>query len=307
VGISGEVCALSTNKIRPRPVLRYYGGKWRLAPWLISLFPPHRIYVEPFGGGASVLMRKERTYAEVYNDLNDEIVNVFRVLQDPDMANALCRQLMLTPYARNELERAYVPSLNPIEAARRTIVRSFMGFGSTALETPRGFRSRASVWGHTGFRRSSYRSGTIPAHDWANYPVQIQNFIERLAGVVIECKPAAEVMADHDRADTLHYVDPPYLQQTRSSPRHEYRHEMTEQDHIDLANQLHRLKGMVVLSGYPSSLYDDELYRNWTRLERIHMADGARKRTEVVWLNPAAAENTHHSTLFTETSEVLRT
>lgn len=271
-----------------RPVLRYFGGKWKLAPWLLSIFPPHRIYVEPFGGGASVLMRKPRVYAEVYNDLNTEVVNVFRVLRDPDHAEKLCHLLTLTPFSREDFKEAYIQTDDPIEAARRTIERSFMGFGTSALETPRGMRTRASIWGHTGFRRNSNRSGTTPAHDWAKYPSQVIAFCERLQGVVIENKLAVDVIHDHDRVDTLHYVDPPYVMDSRGDRRHEYRHEMTDDDHRGLAQALRNAKGMVILSGYPSELYR-ELYGDWETIERDHYADGARPRVECVWLNQAAS------------------
>src|SRR4051812_49100283 len=109
-----------------RPVLRYFGGKWKLAPWIISQFPPHRIYVEPFGGGASVLLRKDRSYGEIYNDLDTEVVNVFRVLQRHP--RRLKRMLEVTPFARDEWELAYVRVKDPVERARRAIIRSFMGF-----------------------------------------------------------------------------------------------------------------------------------------------------------------------------------
>jgi len=109
-----------------RPVLRYHGGKWRLASWIISHFPPHRVYVEPFGGAASVLLRKPRSYAEVYNDMDGEIVNVFRVLRDPARARELERVLRLTPFAREEFELSYIRDEDPIEQARRTIVRAFI-------------------------------------------------------------------------------------------------------------------------------------------------------------------------------------
>lgn len=256
-----------------RPVVRYHGGKWILAPWIISFFPEHRVYVEPFGGGASVLMRKPRSYAEVYNDLDAEIVNVFRVLRDEATSARLCELLRLTPFARADFVESYEPSSDPTEQARRTITRSFMGFGSNAHNKK------------TGFRSNSNRSGTTPAHDWANYPQNIRAFCERLAGVVIESKPATGLLDTHDSAQTLFYVDPPYVFASRGKGT-DYSHEMTDDDHRALAASLHSVAGMVVLSGYPSDLYV-ELYSDWQRHERAHLADGAAKRTEVVWLNPA--------------------
>src|SRR5262245_58814798 len=108
-----------------RPVLRYHGGKWRLAPWIIEHFPEHRIYVEPYGGGASVLLRKSRAFAEVYNDLDGDVVNVFRVLRDRASAAALIRAIELTPWARDEFRLSYRPASDPVERARRTIARAF--------------------------------------------------------------------------------------------------------------------------------------------------------------------------------------
>lgn len=214
-----------------RPILRYHGGKWMLAPWLIARFPPHRVYVEPFGGGASVLLRKPRSYAEVYNDLDGDVVNVFRVLRDPASAAELERLLRLTPFAREEFEatgkgETAGPS-DPVERARRTIFRSFAGF---AIAATNGDFS-------TGFRANSNRSGTTPAHDWANYPDCANAFTARLSGVVIENKDAIAVMARHDSERTLHYLDPPYAHETRNLQRGNasYRHEMSDDDHARLA------------------------------------------------------------------------
>lgn len=278
-----------------RPVLRYHGGKWRLAPWVIAHFPPHRIYTEVFGGAASVLLRKPRTYAEVYNDLDGEVVNVFRVLQDPTAAARLEALLRLTPFARAEFKVAYTPPVEEsVEMARRTIIKSFMGFGSSAIHgRSRGMRTRASVWRGpaTGFRSNSNRSGTTPAHDWANWPDAIAGFIARLQGVVIEQDDALKVLASHDRVDALHYVDPPYVRATRSKQRKrksEYRFELDDNEHRLLAAVLHGLKGYVVISGYRSELYD-ELYATWTTAETNAMADGARPRRECLWLSPRTA------------------
>jgi len=110
-----------------RPILRYHGGKWRLAPWIISHFPRHRFYVEPFGGVASVLLRKPRSFHEVYNDLDGNLVNLLSVLRDETTRNKLIEDLRLTPFAREEFVLARRDADDPIERARRTIVRSFMG------------------------------------------------------------------------------------------------------------------------------------------------------------------------------------
>jgi len=254
-----------------------------LADWLLSMFPPHRVYVEPFGGAASVLMRKKRSYAEVYSELDGEIVNVFRVLRDPMQALALEESIRLTPFARQEFLDSYAPCADAVEQARRTIVRSFMGFGSAA----------ATGFG-TGFRSNSNRSGTTPAKDWKNLPTFVKHWTERLRGVVIENRPASEVMPQHDTAETLHYVDPPYPLETRSLANpycgKGYRFEMTNDQHRELAQTTRALAGMVIISGYPCELYDLDLYPDWTRRERPHLADGARKRTEVVWINAVAAK-----------------
>lgn len=264
-----------------RPILRYHGGKWLLAEWLQGYFPAHRTYVEPYGGAASVLIRKPRVRSEIYNDLDDEVVNVFQVLRDTAAANQLAALLELTPYARKEFELAYEPTENPIERARRTIMRSFMGFGSASFNS-----------GHaTGFRVYAGGSrGRMAEADWCTYPPQVQAFAERLRGVIIESRPAIDVIQRHDAPDTLLYVDPPYPLTTRGSVngvRQKYRHEMAEADHIELAKILHGLQGMVVLSGYPCELYDEILYPDWQRHERSTMADGGNPRTEVVWLNQA--------------------
>ena len=132
------------NTKAKRPMLRYHGGKWRLAPWIISVFPEHRIYVEPYGGGASVLLRKARSYAEVYNDLDGEVVNVFRVVRDH--GPCLKEKLYYTPFSRDEFKRSYEETDDPIERARRTIARSFMGFGSNAVTAKNGMTGFDRDW-----------------------------------------------------------------------------------------------------------------------------------------------------------------
>lgn len=271
-----------------RPVLRYHGGKWMLAPWIISHFPAHRTYCEPFGGGASVLMRKPRAFAEIYNDLDGRLVNVFRVLRDPASSHRLRELLELTPFARAEFEAAYADSDDPVELARRTILLSFMGHGSDAVG--RGYR--------TGFRSNSSRQYTTPAHDWSRYPPQVLTFHERLRGVVLEQRDALEVLGRHDDWNTLHYVDPPYPHSTRTASvgKHGYAHEMTDEDHARLVRALRELRGMVLVSGYRCQLYDDA-FGDWERRDVHTLADGARERVESLWLNPAAAAHQRQRSL----------
>ena len=288
-----------------RPVLRYHGGKWRTAKWILQYFPPHRVYVEPYGGAGSVLMQKPRTYAEVYNDLDSEVVNVFRVLRDPEKMVELRWLLWNTPFSREEFILAFDPCDYPVEQARRTILKSYAGFGSDSIHRGKkiGMRTRPSPWGQssqwgppgfrsipsthradTGFRADSNRSGTTPAKDWASYPDSLIDFCERLRGVVIENRPALKVIPQYDYPDTLFYVDPPYVSSTRRDARHGYLHDFVDRDHVELAKVLHEVKGMVVLSAYHSPLYE-ELYRGWKRVESEFLVHGSAKATEVLWLS----------------------
>lgn len=251
-----------------RPLIRYYGGKSRISGWVLSHFPKHRVYTEAFGGAASCLLRKERSYAEIYNDLNGELVNLFRVVRDN--GEELLRKIKLTPFSRQEMLEAYDHSIDPVEQARRTIVKANMGHGSDSL------------YRQNGFRGSVNRAGSTPSHDWASYPSALARIIERFQGVVIESMEAVGVLEKYDSPDTLHYVDPPYLAETRQA-RHGYVHELTDLDHCAMSEVLHKLRGGVVLSGYPSPLYED-LYKGWRRVERESFAYCAKKRTEVLWI-----------------------
>lgn len=280
---------MTSRQVTPivrRPLLRYHGGKFRLAPWILRHLPPHRVYVEPFGGGASVLLQKHRSYAEIYNDLDGEVVNLFRVARDN--GERLAQACELTPFARTEFASAYEPHGDPLEQARRTLVRSFMGFGSAGAS--------GQV---TGFRANSNRSGTTPAHDWMNYPAHLRNVIQRLRGVVIENRDAIEVMSIHDSVEAVHYVDPPYVHSTRNlrTRAPAYKHEMNDEQHRELASALRQLDGMAVLSGYRCDLYD-ELYDGWQRIDMATFADGAKDRVESLWLSPRCP----HSGLFHSTN-----
>lgn len=266
-----------------RPVLRYFGGKFLLAPWIISNMPKHRTYVEPFGGGASVLLCKPRSTAEVYNDLDIEVVNVFRVIRDRPAELQLA--LEASPWARDEFKLSQEPSGDDLEQARRTLVRSHMGFAD-ATTGPK----------HTGFR-SVMSQGKPAAKVWADFPPHVAVFGERFAGVCIENRDALQVMKEHDAVDTLHFVDPPYVHSTRSSTNN-YRFEMDDSAHISLCAVLTNLKGMVMLCGYRNEIYET---LGWHRIDRESLADGANERVESLWLNDAAANGMAQPTLFQKT------
>ena len=268
----------------PRPqraMLRYHGGKWAIAPWVIGHFPPHKVYVEPFGGAAGILLRKQRSILEVYNDLDDEVVNVFRVMRNKDSAAELDRLLRFTPFSMTEFQSAYEFITDPLEQARRTIIRSFMGFSSDAL-------TRKWI---TGFRIKGADSRHSIAREWMKYPDYLPTFTERLQGVVIHHMDALDIIHGYDSPETLFYFDPPYLSEVRfSRGKHaaNYNHEMNMDDHVQLAAALRDIKGMAIISGYESELYN-QLYSGWNKdykNTKISTIRGGRTRTEVLWLSP---------------------
>lgn len=268
------------------PAIRYHGGKFRLAPWVMEFFPDHRIYVEPFGGAAGVLIQKPRAYSEVYNDLDGDMVNFFRVVQNAGLRHQLIESLAMTPYAREEFEIAWLPATDSLERARRLIIRAQMGFGSAG-----------ATKGTTGFRIDTKREYETAQHVWAQYPSNMAALGLRMTGVLIENRPALDVLLAHDTPDTLFYVDPPYVHDTRCrvsmGSARGYRHEMTDDDHLALLDALQTVQGMVVLSGYPHPIYEDAL-NGWELREKTARISGGRgtaKRTECVWLNQACARS----------------
>ena len=259
------------------PVLRYHGGKWKVAPWIIGHFPPHRIYVEVFGGGAGVLLRKRPSEVEVYNDVDGDVVNFFRVLRE--QPETLARLVSMTPYARAELESAWEPCEDPVEQARRFLVRSWLSIGGPTTQWRSGFR----------FRRKKTRS---LLERWNALPEIILSTAERLKRVIIEQADYRRILKRYDSPEALFYCDPPYHPDTRSQWgrfQKAYRFEFSEDDHRALAEALHAVRGMVVLSGYAHPLYE-RLYerRGWARFDLPTVNQNGRRVVESLWLNPSA-------------------
>jgi len=195
------------------------------------------------------------------------------------------RRLRRTPYSRREFETAFTASTDPIIRAQRAIVRAYQSFHHESLFNPR----------KTTFADAKHRSGShCKAREWANYPRSLLSISRRLQGLIIECRPALDVIRVQDTPNTLFFVDPPYVPSTRSKSG--YRHEMSEAGHIALLEQLRQVNGMVVLAGYPSDLYDDMLH-DWHRIERPHRAAGSQRlRTEVLWLSRNTIKARAHAT-----------
>lgn len=260
---------------KPRVALRYHGGKFKIADWIIEHLPKHDRYTEAFGGGGSVLLQKPRARAEVYNDLDLEIVSLFRILRDAAAADRLAELAYLTPFSRVDFLAAYDPGVDDMERAIHILTRSFLGYSPTAA-------TRTRICG-LGINTAP---GKFEPNRWESVPKSIRALSQRMRGIIVENRPAMQVISDHDSADTLHYVDPPYVHSGRGS-RSDYRHEMDDPDHVELLNFLKTVKGFVVVSGYHSALYAKHL-GDWMQVETKAYTHEAKARIEVLWINPHA-------------------
>lgn len=260
-----------------RPPLRYYGGKFRIAPWIIAHLPEHRTYVEVFGGGAGVLLRKPRSFVEVYNDLDSAVFNFFAVLRDSEQCAHLCRLIELTPFSRQEFDLTYEVATDAVESARRFVARCFFGHGTCSMD----------LLDSNGFRSGDIRAGKSYAREWVGVPDAIRIAAERLRGVTIENVDFRRLIPKFDNQTTVFYIDPPYPFSTRKAGGKGYVHEMHDEEHRQLAWLLRRSKAKILVSGYDCQLYRD-LYADWRRDERQTTANGqvgAVPRTEILWMN----------------------
>jgi DNA adenine methylase len=272
------------NREVKRPIGQFYGGKWLLAPWVLSYMPSHHVYVELFGGGGSVLLRKPRSHKEVYNDLDSEVVNLFQMLRDHP--GDLVRGIDLTPYSREEYWLACEPSEDRVEKARRFLVRLGMGHSGVGSQ----YDPQESLKSPPGFGTGDLHVGHSLAKSWASFSDALLDIIDRMKGVTIEHKDALGVLPLWDSASTVFYADPPYLPDTRRL-RSVYKHEMSEEQHVELAKALNQVQGSVLVSGYDSLLYND-LYSGWERHEKAVKSQGANRknpfvdidRVEVLWV-----------------------
>ena len=250
-------------------LLNYPGAKWGMASEIVALMPPHRSYLEPFFGSGAVLFNKHPSAIETVNDIDGDIVNFFRVLREqPDR---LAEAISLTPYARDVFNDAHEnPGEDDFDRAYRFAIRSKMGHGFKTYQK-------------TGFKIDVYaRERSYCVGCWNRLPADLLDAAGRLKGVQIEHQNALDLIRKFNHDNVLIYADPPYLMETRRGKQ--YRHEMTEQDHLELLEALKQHKGYVILSGYPSEMYDREL-RGWSVMQRKSYNQNTDQRTEVLWCN----------------------
>jgi len=239
--------------------------------------PGHQVYVEPYFGSGAVFFNKIPARAEVINDLCDDVVNLFRVIRE--RSGELVAAVEMTPWARAEYELSYIPVEEPIEKARRFIIRCRQAFGTKKIHK-------------TGWRRIGPNFNSSDYHlytpEWRNLPGRIMEVAERLRDAQVENLPALELIERFRGPDVLLYIDPPYPLDTRGRKKM-YAFEMTDTDHADLLALLDLHPGPVMVSGYRCELYDEALSR-WKRVSRNAVAQCGARRVESLWLNAPCVE-----------------
>ena len=256
-----------------KSIIKYPGSKWSIAHWIISHFPEHHSYLEPFFGSGAVLFSKNRSNIETVNDLDNDVVNLFEwIRKDPEL---LAHSIYWTPYSRVVYDQAWADQYtekDPFKRAVNFYVRMMMGHGFRTTGEKVGWKN--DIQG---------REMAYAARYWCETPDTIIQAAERLRGVQIECRPAVEVIKRLNFPNVLIYCDPPYLLSTRRM-RKQYRHEMTAEDHIELLNTLKEHRGPVLISGYASDLYSREL-EGWHREEVSALDQKGQTREEILWMN----------------------
>jgi DNA adenine methylase len=256
----------------------WYGGKFSHLDWLLPLLPPAQHYCKPFGGSAAVLINRAPSPVETYNDLDGEIVNFFRVLRE--QKDALIEAIGLTPFSREEFERAIegsTDSLSDLERARRFFVR--------ARQVRTGLAQTASTgrWAHCRLTSRAGMAGAVSR--WLGSVENLPEIAQRLLRVQIEHAPALDVIRRYDSEETLFYCDPPYPHDSRGDIK-AYGYEMSDAAHHVLADVLHTVQGRVAISGYRSPLMDT-LYGDWhltqAPIKKTHSVKQLRQ--EILWTN----------------------
>lgn len=253
-----------------KAILKYPGSKWSLAKQIVSMFPQHHSYMEPFFGSGAVLFSKPRSNIETVNDLDGNVVNLFEwIKKDPE---CLAHEIYWTPYARQVYDDAFaaIPD-DSLEKAVNFYIRLNMGHGFRTNGVKVGWKN--DVQG---------RERAYAAQDWTQLPEKIMQAAERLRGVQIENMPATDLIQRFNFQNVLIYADPPYVLSTKQGKQ--YKWEMDEEEHDQLLDVLLAHKGPVLLSGYDNSLYNARL-KNWRREEFICYSQVCSRKREILWMN----------------------
>ena len=273
----------SLTTLSASPPLKWPGGKnafnGKLAKWIISLMPPHLVYVEPYFGGGAVLLHKDpEGVSEVVNDIYSDLMNFWRVLaQTPDR---MLRELWATPFSETAFDAAE-QALADTDAVRRATA-FFIRCRQSRQGLMKGFTTLSSTRTRGGMNEQ--------VSAWLTAIEGLPEIHARLKRVVIFNKAALKVINDNDSVNTLFYLDPPYVTSTRVSKK-AYVHEMTQDDHAALLAELMMIKGKFILSGYDNEMYENaRSIGNWTKLETSIVNNASSKKTkdvkkECVWLN----------------------
>lgn len=253
-------------------VLKWPGTKWSIAEQIVQLMPTHKIYLEPFFGAGAVFFTKTPCNTEILNDLDGEVVNLFKCIRDN--SEELARLIYYTPYSREEYKESYDRSGTDIEKARQFLIRANMARA--------GMQYYSSSWRHSGPVLGAQCKQRVTG-DWNRVPQHIIEASARLKDAEIENMEAFKLIEKYNRKDCLIYADPPYLLSTRR--QRYYNVEMTEnKEHETLIKLLKKHSGPVLLSGYNSELYND-LLTGWDKKEIESAAEQGKKRIEVIWAN----------------------
>ena len=255
-----------------KAIAKYPGSKWSIADWIISYFPEHHSYLEPFFGSGAVFFNKPRSHIETVNDLDGNVVNLFECIRD--YPEQLARAIYYTPYARSVYERVF--SENPEEKIQKAL--NFY----TRLNMGHGFRTNGERVGWKNDVQGRERS--YASQDWCHLPDKIMMAAERLRGVQIENMPAVELIRRFNYDKVLIYCDPPYMLETRYGKQ--YRCEMDDKDHVELLETLLQHKGPVVISGYETDLYNSVLAGNrWKKFSNTSRTMSGSTKQETIWMN----------------------
>lgn len=257
-----------------RPVLKYPGSKWHMAKRLVDLIPEHHSYLEPYFGSGAVLFNKPRSDIETINDLDSDVVNLFRCIQR-DSAR-LSRLVMTTPFAREEYDRQFAGDpcqryASDFQRAAGFLVRCWQGHGCETTGYKAGWK-----------RDVQGRERAYALRDWYQLPEWIIEITDRLRMVQIENQPAVGLIKQFDYSSVFMYIDPPYLLGTKN--RRMYRKEMTDGDHEELLRTVLGTRAMVMISGYESEMYNDYL-AGWRKVSFPSRTQTGQSKEEVVWMN----------------------